>query len=112
MRRAQRWFCWLPLLLTGCAGDGAGPEEETISRDTFIETYVALREVGLGAPNQIPSVNDRLDVLEEHGVSEQDLLQFVEVRGRNVDYMRDVWNEVETRIEALRTQPDSGDSRS
>ena len=101
-------------LLTGaaCGNDGASPEVETISQELFVETYVALRTVGLRSPNQMPSEEDRQQVLSEKGVTQEDLFTFVEVHGRNVEYMRDIWNIIEVRIEELRTPPDSGQGRS
>ena len=45
-------------------------------------------------------------------MTQEELFSFVEVHGRNVEFMQEVWNEVESRIEDLRTQPDSGTGRS
>lgn len=100
----------VPLALSGCDADGAGPEETTISKEAFISTYVALRAVSLLEPNQLPADSDRDRVLEEHGVTQEDLLLFAEVHGGDVDYIETVWNEIEERLEALREDPDSSES--
>ena len=52
----------LPL---ACSGDGAAPEDTTISRDAFVEVYVALRAVGLRTPSQVLPEEDRIRILEE-----------------------------------------------
>ncbi|NNM34413.1 MAG: hypothetical protein HKO53_15150 [Gemmatimonadetes bacterium] len=107
---------WLAALLVAaaCGGDGAAPVagEETISQEAFIEAYIALRVVGLRAPQQLISPEDRLRVLEEQGVTEEQLLEFVEVHGEDLLRMQRIWNEVESRLEELRTRSDSSDERS
>ena len=98
--------------LSGCQGDSASPIQDTIDREMFIDTYVALRVEGLAAPNQIipPEVRDR--ILADRGLDADDLLAFTEVYGADVDFMRDVWDEIEERLEDLRTRPDTGQNRS
>ena len=84
----------------------------TISQEAFIETYIALRVVGLRAPQQLISQEDRERILSEQGVTEEELLAFVDVHGQDVERMQDIWNEVESRLEELRTRSDSSDDRS
>ncbi|MGI9628820.1 MAG: hypothetical protein ACR2QM_18440 [Longimicrobiales bacterium] len=97
--------------LGGCGGDGAGLEEVTISQETFVSTYVALRAASLREPNQLPTDEDRARILSDHGVTQEDLLFFAEVHGGDVGYIQGVWNEIEERLEALREEePDSSES--
>ncbi len=98
----------------GCGGDGASPDAEqgTITREAFIDAYIALRVVGLRAPQQLIAEEDRRRILSERGVTEEDLLTFVEVHGRDLESMQGIWNDVEARLEALRTQSDSSEGRS
>jgi len=94
------------LLAAGCAEDAP----ETISRDAFIETYIALRVAELTEPgddDEMISAEARERVLGEQGVTEEDLFGFVEVHGGDVDFMKAVWQEVEKRMEALRNPPDT-----
>ena len=95
-----------------CQSDGAAPEEDTISKDAFVQAYVALRTVGLRAPNQLLPDEDRTRILLDEGVTEEELFAFAEIHGRDVVYMRDVWNEIEERLAALRVEADSGVDRS
>lgn len=88
---------------TACGvGDVEKPGAETISRETFIETYVALREAARESETGEITAEARERVLAEQGLSEDDLLTFVEVHGRRIDFMRDVWTEVEERLEIRR----------
>lgn len=80
-------------------GNGAEPAPaETIDRETFVATYVDLRAAALAAPGGGLAPADRERILAQHGVSEQDLLEFADARGGDVAYMRDLWLEVEARL--------------
>ena len=94
------------LLAAGCAEDAP----ETIGREAFIETYIALRVAELTEPGEdgeMISAEARERVLSEQGVTEEDLFGFVEVHGGDVDFMKAVWQEVEKRMENLRNPPDT-----
>lgn len=85
---------------TACGtGEVEEPETETISREMFVETYVALRKAARASETGEISTEERERVLSEHGVTEEDLLSFVEVHGRRLGFMSEVWSEVEERLE-------------
>ena len=69
--------------------------------------YVDLRDAALREPRAEISDSARQAVLERHGVTEEELLRFAEVRGTDLVFMRDVWAEVERRMEARRIPRDS-----
>ncbi len=89
-------------LAVGCRDAPSAPAEATVSEDTFVDTYVDLRVAGLSRDPGNPSVGidpaDRERILAEHGVSMDDLLEFVEVHGTNVPYIAVVWDSVEVRF--------------
>ncbi len=94
------------LLGTGCSSGTSEPAEETtISRETFVETYFALRVAALRRSSQeiTPAVRDQ--VLREQGVTQEDLLHFVEVRGDEPGFMEGIWNEIENRMRLNRSDP-------
>jgi hypothetical protein len=68
--------------------------------------------VGLRAPQQLLPEEDRERILSEQGVTQDELFTFIEVHGKEVEYMRDVWNEIEERLNEMRTEPDSSGERS
>lgn len=86
----------LALLIAGCGGD-SGPE--TIDRDVFVETYADLRIAAVQTDSQRIAVADRDSILAAHGVSAADLERFAEVHSVDLDFMRDVWNDVEQRMD-------------
>ena len=96
----------------GCTGgtpEGAPPEP--ISRESFIEAYVELRMAALGSPGEQLALEERDRILEEMGLVEEDLLNFVESRGRDVQFMRRVWEEVDSVISNKRRPPDAPGQR-
>ena len=99
----------LLLFLVSCGRGTAEPSVETVDRETFVATYVDLRSVALGNAGLAISPAERDSVLRLHDVSEDDLLLFVEVHGRDAVLMQDLWNEVEARIQLV-LHPDTLDS--
>lgn len=82
-----------------------GPETEgagLIDREDFIGAYVALREEALRNSGELAEEH-RERILTERGVTGIDLTRFVESHGPELDFMRDLWNEIETRIDSLPT---------
>lgn len=83
------------------------PAEETIGRDAFVQAYVDLRISALDTSDQVMTDSLRALVLARHGVTAEDLLRFAEVHARDLEFMRDVWNDVEAQMDARRpTEPE------
>ena len=100
--RGRGWIAVAVLLTSGCAEE----VPETISREAFVETYVALRVAELTEPGvEMISEEARERVLEEQGVTEEELFGFVEVYGGDVVFMKELWKDVEERMDELREPP-------
>ena len=98
---AQLAIC-AALLVAGCGGDGqAGETGDAIDRAVFIDAYIDLRVAALRTDSLELSDEARAEVLGRHGVSAEDLVNFGEVHGRELEFMRDVWNEVEQRMDEI-----------
>ena len=96
------------VVAAACGGDGTEPDESAaISRELFVATYVDLRVAAVTNPEGSIDGTSKAAILEQHGVTEDDLLEFGEVHGVRVRYMHDVWNEVDQALEDLRMAPDS-----
>jgi len=96
------------LAFAGC-GTGTTPDTPaTISAHTFVATYVDLRLAVLTAeqPTELTD-SARAAILDQHGVTEKDLLDFVDVHGRDPAFMKAVWDSAEV---ALGAAPESGPS--
>lgn len=93
-------------LASACGGtppDAEGPGGP--EREAFIGTYVDLRLAALRSGGNV-DVRARETVLANHGVSEQELLDFAETHGRDIAYMNDIWQEVERRLDSIRAEGD------
>lgn len=89
------------LLVAGACGideDAPPRNRETISRETFVATFVELRRSALESETGRITDEERERILSGHGITEDDLVTFVEVHGGRIDFMRDVWTEVEARL--------------
>lgn len=92
----------------GLAGAACAPDEPgTISRETFVETYVALRAAELRSSEAVIADEARDSVLAEMGVSEDDLLAFAEMHGGDVPFMEAVWTDVQSRLAELSSRTDA-----
>ena len=99
LRRPSAGVGFLILLLaSACSSVDVG---DAIDRELFIQTYVDLRVAALETETKELSGEGRAEVLARRGVIADDLVRFAEVHGRDVDFMRDVWNDVELRMDAL-----------
>jgi hypothetical protein len=91
----------LAAALWGCGGGGSTPTSTTIDKEKFVTTYVQLREAAV----QVDSAgldSARAAILRRAGVTQKEMLAFADVHGRDVAFMKDVWDEVERRLEADR----------
>jgi hypothetical protein len=86
-----------------CDGDdsleGGG---ETLSRAQFIETYVQLRIAGLHIRGTELPLDRQKEVLDSLGVTEDQMLAFVEYWGSDGDVMEGIWQEVDSLIQQVR----------
>jgi len=79
----------------GIPGSGSG---STIEREQFIDAMVELRAEGVRSPTGRIAGATRDGILGRQGLEEDDLRHFVEVHGRNVPLMTEVWAEVQLRL--------------
>jgi hypothetical protein len=85
--------------IAACGRTDGGASGDVIDREAFIATYVDLRVAAQHAPDLHVSDEQRAEILARHGVDEAGLLEFADVHGRDIAYMSEVWNEINTRIQ-------------
>ncbi|MDE2751105.1 MAG: hypothetical protein OXI83_00880 [Gemmatimonadota bacterium] len=108
MRGVRARGAGLAVVIAGLAAAACAPgEPEAISRETFVQTYVALRAAELRSSGAVIPEEDRERVLAEMGVSEEELLAFAEVHGGDVLFMEAVWTDVQNRLVELSSRPDT-----
>lgn len=96
----------LALALSACGPNASAPAVAGgIDREVFIATYVDLRATTIRSDSFTVSDAERSAVLARHGVTEQQLLEFADLHGRDVEFMRSVWDDVEARLDAERVLP-------
>ena len=94
------------VLAAACIGEG-GSSGDGVTREEFIEAYVALRAAGLQSATGVISSEDRERILAAEDVTQEELLEFAVTHGGNSAFMREVWDEVESRLHDRRTGSDS-----
>ncbi|MBT8396064.1 MAG: hypothetical protein HKO65_01755 [Gemmatimonadetes bacterium] len=100
-----------PLTSLACGGPEPDPAAtDAISRERFIEAYFELRKVGLRSRGMDITLDSRDSVLAELGLTEADLLTFVDVWGDDGEMMISVWEEVDSlMMESRRAQGEVGE---
>ena len=95
-------LCW------SCGGGATDVPEDTAGREAFIGAYLDLRTADLNSETTEFGDEVRDSILAAYGVTGQDLLDFIDTHGEDVEFMHDLWAEVEVRlIERLEeTMPD------
>lgn len=90
------------MLVVSCTSGGpGGASEDVIARQTFMDVYVQLRIAALKDPTEDLPLEERDRILQEAGVTEDDLIRFIEVRGAEVQFMRQLWEEVDSLIKEV-----------
>ncbi|MDE2772425.1 MAG: hypothetical protein OXI46_01790 [Gemmatimonadota bacterium] len=84
------------VLLLGCHEDT--DPSGVIGREVFITTWVDLRNAAAEYRGGALPESERTRLLRERGVSEDQLLAFVDTHGEDPRYMLDIWTEVERRM--------------
>ena len=93
-------------LLFACGGEQASEAAGTIPRDVFVGTYVELRMAALHSLDGRVSPEVKGEILEANGVTEADLLDYVDIHGARVQFMVEVWAEIDDTLRTLRTEDD------
>ncbi len=87
-------LCW------SCSGGATDVPEVTPGRAEFIGAYTDLRTAALSSGSTELGDEVRDSILAIYDVTAQDLMDFIETHGEDVEFMRDLWTE----IEALMTE--------
>jgi hypothetical protein len=105
-----RLLLFVLILIWGCQFVNTESSVEVQERERFINAYVDWRVSSLRMQTSEIGEAARDSLLAVYDMTEDDLVDFVEEHGADVAFMRDVWNDIETRI-ATRREGDVGDVR-
>ena len=95
-------LCAVPLL-AGC-GNSDEEIEGIITREEFVQAYSELRVSALRAEDGKIALEERDRILAERSLTPEDLIEFVEAHGRDMDFMQEVWEEVDQNLETRRNR--------
>ena len=93
----------LALVLAGCGGSHpADSPRQPIEKDRFIEAYIELRraavEVGQAADSVPAFAAKKSEILERHGISSQDLIDYIEANSSHLSEMTAIWDTIHRRL--------------
>ena len=97
--------CW------SCSGDATDVTEDTVAREVFIGAYLNLRIAALRSGTTEIEGDVRDSILAVYGVTGEELLEFVDTYGENVEFMRDLWTEIDGQL-SERLEQDARDAES
>lgn len=101
---------WVPMvcLLWACGlGEPAAQEGSAVlTPDQFIDVYTALRTAAGEVEDTLAFDSVRDEILRAHGVTEDDLIEFARVHGRDIKALAVLWDSIEARL----SRPDTGQS--
>jgi hypothetical protein len=87
------------LVLTACrANEGPGPSGG-ISREQFIELYVALRNAQLNAKTPAEFESTKQQIFARAGVPPESLSRFAAEHGGEITYMATIWDSIKVRLD-------------
>jgi hypothetical protein len=84
----------LVLLLSGCGSEPIAP----IDRDTFVQVMAELRDAGRTLSDTSAFDARRREILDAAGVTDSMLMAFVRIHAPNAEYMAEVWDSVDARV--------------
>ena len=85
-------------LFWSCGGGATGVTGDTAGREAFIGAYLALRSEAMSSRSTEMEDRVRDSILTIYDVTAQELLDFIDTHGEDVEFMRDLWTEIETRM--------------
>jgi hypothetical protein len=92
-------FVLATLAVAGCErGFPTAEDRPSISEDAFVAAVAELRHMGLNWEEGHAPAEERDRVLGGLGIEAGELVEFVEIHGRNVPYMYGVWVRVDSAV--------------
>ena len=93
------YFLLSLLVILSCNQADSHKVPSGIDRATFISTYVALSTADM------ENLDARDHILDSLNVSQQDLESFATYHGEDVDFMADLWGEIQSQIDQTLNNP-------
>lgn len=86
------------LFAAGCSGGPPGP----ITREAYVDLYVQILRAADAAPDSIAARDSARRILAEHGVTNDDLMEFAQRYVDDPTALAGIWEEIEERLKQPR----------
>lgn len=100
--RPRSGACALVLALVLGAAFGCSPETgvPSIDRSTYVDVMVALRVADNETSSETEFLQRREQILQEAGVTDSMLVQWVRAHGGDIRFMAELWDSINARLNA------------
>jgi hypothetical protein len=89
----------LAITVAGCdKTHPATTASQTIDSDKFIEVYVDLRRASAEGDSTSDFDSKKQEILDKHGLSAQDLLDYIEKNSADLRKMTTIWDTIHQRL--------------
>ena len=105
MRKVIAWICLISVLLPACDRSTTPPDTGGLSRDQFIEVFIALRNAKKNAPTPADFEQRKREILGRAKITEAQFKSFGEAHTEDLGFMASVWDTIQTRLDRGDTTP-------
>jgi hypothetical protein len=99
MRHVFAWICLIAVLLPACDRATPPPDTGGLSRDQFIEVFIALRNAKKNALTPADFEVQKRQILGRAKITEAQFKSFGEAHTEDLAFMAAVWDTIQTRLD-------------
>ena len=89
-------------MLAGCRSE---PEQETITREQFVDVIVQLRQADAATDDPAEFEASKATILGDAGITDSMLIAYSRVHGNDIAFMAEVWDTIARRLVREDTLP-------
>jgi hypothetical protein len=82
-------------VLAGCRSE---PEQETITREQFVDVIVQLRQADAATDDPAEFEASKATILGDAGITDSMLIAYSRVHGSDIAFMAEVWDTIARRL--------------
>ena len=105
MRKVIAWICLIAVLLPACDRSTTPPDTGGLSRDQFIEVFIALRNAKKNARTPADFEEQKRQILGRAKITEAQFKSFGEAHTEDLGFMAAVWDTIQIRLDRGDTTP-------
>ena len=105
MRHIVAWISLIAVLLPACDRSTTPPDTGGLSRDQFIEVFIALRNAKKNALTPADFEEQKRQILARAKITEAQFKNFGQAHAEDLKFMAEVWDTIQTRLDRGDTTP-------